>query len=318
MPEISAFIPNPDVPGMNFTQRHAEMVERALGVRVHVCGSDDEFAESLRTCEIALCWRVLPEWLARARNLRWVATPAAGREGLGVAASPTMFVTHGRFHGEFMAETVVGMMLAEVRGITDSVRLQAAGRNWPRKEVALLQRPLRGSHVVILGFGRIGEWIARLCKPSGVRVTGIRRTPAGRPTWFEEADRVLPLTELDSVLPEADHLVVVLPREEQCKHLLDARRLALLPRTAVLYSVGRGYAIDEAALAAALHAGRLRAAYLDVFHEEPLPSNSPLCSAPRMVLMPHVSAGAMAYMDRFTEQFIADYKQHWPLTEPRP
>jgi phosphoglycerate dehydrogenase-like enzyme len=314
MPSIVAWIPNPDIAGMNFTQRHADIVERALGVSVRVCRSEEEFAEALRTCDIALCWRIPPGALAQARNLRWIATPAAGRDQLNLDPSPSLHISHGQFHGEFMAETVVGMMLAEVRGITAAVRHQAAGDPWPRKAVADVQVPLRSSHVVILGFGRIGEWIGRLCKHFGVRITGVRRHPSAKPAFMDAHDRVAPLTELDSVLSETDHLVVVLPKEEQCKHLLDARRLALLPPSAVLYSVGRGYAIDEDALAAALHAGRLRAAYLDVFHTEPLPADAPLRSAPRIVLMPHVSAGAMPYMDRFAEQFIAEYKAKWAGT----
>jgi phosphoglycerate dehydrogenase-like enzyme len=81
----------------------------------------------------------------------------------------------------------------------------------------------------------------------------------------------LPVTELGDVLPTTDHLVLVLPAKEESRTLMDARRLALLPPHAILYSVGRGHCVDDTALAPALRQGKLRAAHLDVFQQEPLP-----------------------------------------------
>ena len=87
--------------------------------------------------------------------------------------------------------------------------------------------------------------------------------------------------------------------------LIDAARLARLPRHAVLYNVGRGNCIDEAALARALQTGTLRGACLDVFAREPLAPDSPLAAdLPGLVRMPHASAFADAYMDRFMDEVI--------------
>jgi phosphoglycerate dehydrogenase-like enzyme len=92
--------------------------------------------------------------------------------------------------------------------------------------------------------------------------------------------------------------------------MINAARLAKLPRHAVLYNVGRGNCVDEAALARALQKGTLRGACLDVFADEPLTPDSPLAAdLPGLVRMPHASAFADEYMDRFTDEIIAWLKK---------
>jgi phosphoglycerate dehydrogenase-like enzyme len=302
---IVTWLVSNDVPLFTFGQRHASQLRDATGATVRIAGNEAEFVAALPDADIVLTWRFRQEWFAHAPRLRWIATPAAGRDDLRHLTLPVgVRVTHGTFHGEFMAETVVGMMLAEVRGIADALRLPGP---WPRREIAARMKTLRGSHVVILGYGHIGKWIAGLLQPFGVRITGIRR---------HAAPDALPVTELDSVLPTTDHLVLVLPAEEDSRNLMDARRLALLPPHAILYSVGRGHCVDEAALAAALGRGRLRAAYLDVFQKEPLPATSPLRGTPGFVLLPHASAAADQYLDRFVAEVIVQYGDATGRGEP--
>ncbi len=118
---------------------------------------------------------------------------------------------------------------------------------------------VRGSHAVIVGFGRIGEWIGRVLSPLGVRVTGIRRHPerGQRPPWMRAEDVLLPASRLDAVLPDADHVILVLPSGAATDGLFGVSRLALLPPRAVLYNVGRGNAVDETALIDALRQDRI-------------------------------------------------------------
>ena len=99
------------------------------------------------------------------------------------------------------------------------------------------------------------------------------------------------------------NLLCFLPSGPETDRLLDARRLALLNPSAFLCNFGRGNLVDETALAAALRAGRLGGALLDVFAEEPLPADSPLRSAPRCWLLPHASAFAPDYLDLYFEEF---------------
>lgn len=308
-----------NTPVFTFQRCHAVRLRRELpGVNVRICRSTDALRQALRTAQVAIIQNFNPAWLKDAPQLVWLASPSAGRDYFQVVPPPGRFLdlTYGSFHGRIMAETVAGWVLALNRGLLDAARLQAGGQAWPRAVLSPTQRTIRGTHAVIVGFGHIGEWIGRCLKPFGVRVTGVRRhVPRQRPEWFERGDRIVNVAQLDAVLPEADHLILVLPRESTTDNLFDARRLARLRPHAALYNVGRGNAIDETALAAALTRGRLRAACLDVFRTEPLPDDSPLRAAPNMFLLPHLSAAAPEYLDLFLDEFIPLFRARYPACQ---
>lgn len=306
-PMVAVWLTHKTVPCWEMTAANAARLARALpGATIRLCANREEFLAVLPDADTAVVWTFRQEWFARAPRLRWLATPAAGRELLGVeAVPPHLRVTYGTFHGQLIGETVLGMMLASARGLLAGARLQAL-EPWPQAELARIARPLRGSHVAIVGFGHIGAWIARLAKPFGVRITGLRRAPEAAATDMLDADdRVLAMAELDRVLPGADHLILCLPAAAETNGLMNRVRLGLLPPHAVLYNVGRGNAVDETALAEALGAGRLAGACLDVYQGEPLPASSPLRTAPNALLLPHASAMAPNYLDLFIDEFAA-------------
>ena len=273
--------------------------------RVTWCQNQSAFMKALPETQIALTWEFRQEWFAHAPLLRRLATPAAGRDFFAITPPPPVKMLYGSFHGPLMAETVLGLMLAFNRGVLEAYRRQLAGELWPRAALTDV-RLLRGSHAVIVGFGHIGTAIARQLKAFGVRVTGVRRTPPKRrPPWFGKNDEQVVLGRLDEVLPEADHLILVLPSNTGTDRLINAARLARLPRHAVVYNVGRGNCLDEAALAKALKSGALRGACLDVFAQEPLTKASPLAeNLPGLIRLPHSSAFSEVYMDRFLDEVI--------------
>jgi D-2-hydroxyacid dehydrogenase (NADP+) len=271
--------------------------------RLVICRHQAELLAALETADAALVWRFDQDWFTLAPKLRFVSTPAAGHEYCDVVPPEGVRVHYGSFHGLFMAETVVGMILAACRGILMTAWLQKSA-SWPRQELDRAARPLRGSHVVIVGFGTIGGMIGRQLKSFGVQLTGVKRSPAPSPDYFDAGDRIVLLNEFDQVLPVADHLVLCLPGGKDSDRILDRRRLALLPNQAWVYNVGRGNAIDEEALAQALKEGVISGACLDVYEQEPLPDGSPLRSAPNLLLMPHGSAFSPTYMDRYLDEVI--------------
>ncbi|HOE61278.1 MAG TPA: NAD(P)-dependent oxidoreductase [Kiritimatiellia bacterium] len=277
------------------------------GTRVVWCRTERAFVRNLPTVRVAVTWAFRQAWFEAAPQLRVVISSAAGRDLSPLTPPPRVTVWHGTFHGALMAETVLGWMLAFNRGILSAYRYQIQGALWPREALYGQVRLLHGTHALIVGFGHIGTAIGRLLKPFGVRVTGVRRTPQTRlPAGFGPEDAVVPIGQLDALLPEADHLILVLPSDTGTDRLINAARLARLPRHAVLYNVGRGNCLDEAALARALTTGRLRGACLDVFAEEPLQPGSPLVAdLPGLVRLPHASAFADEYMERFTDEVIA-------------
>ncbi len=306
---VAVWLTNRQVACWHFTEQNAALLRRELpAAQVVVCADEAQFLAVLPEASAALVWRFDPAWLERAPRLRRLATPAAGHDWLRVPPRPGLQITYGAFHGEIIAETVLGLMLGACRGLLHAQRLQDAGAVWPRNELAPGMRPLRGSHAVILGFGAIGQWIARLAKPFGVRITGVRRRSGmPRPEYFDAADRLVAPDKLDALLPAADHLILALPGDTGTDCILDARRLALLPPGACLYNVGRGNAVDETALAAALRENRLAFAGLDVFQQEPLPADSPLRLCPNALLLPHASAIAPNYLDLFVREFAASF-----------
>ena len=138
--------------------------------------------------------------------------------------------------------------------------------------------------MLVVGLGSIGSEVARLAAAFGAHVYAIRRR-AG--TAHESVQAIRAPEHLPDELPLADVVVIAAPQTADTVHLIAARELTLLKEGAILVNVSRGKLIDEAALAAELARGRIRAA-LDVFEHEPLAPDSPLWTSPLALLTPHV------------------------------
>jgi len=183
--------------------------------------------------------------------------------------------------GQQMAEYVLAYLLARELKVFERLGRQA-NRSWWSGPSGSLQ----GKRVGIMGTGSIGRCIARLLMPFGVAITGYNRS--GAPA--AEFDRIFSGKQLTAFLTEPDYLVCVLPDTPNTKHLLDADAFRVMKNTCCLVNIGRGNAVDERALAAALFAGELDGAVLDVFQQEPLPKDSPLWNAPGLIVTGHVAA----------------------------
>jgi D-2-hydroxyacid dehydrogenase (NADP+) len=258
---------------------------------------ETEFLRALAGADAALVWHFQAEWYERAPRLRFVATPAAGREKLEPDASGRVRAVHGHFHGKIMAETLLGMLLFFSRRLGASVGDQQA-RRYAREGYSTTRR-LAGQRALIVGYGPLGRECARLLGAVGLRVTGVKRDPNVDP---HPAEAVFAIERLHELLPTADHVVLTLPGDTATRHLFSDVEFALLRPSAGLYNLGRGNAVDEAALVRALAAGKLRHAFLDVFETEPLSSESPLWEAPNLALLPHASAISAEYLDLWFEE----------------
>ena len=277
---------------------------------VEVLGYDPEadLTDAHLAADAAVVWGfaspIINELLA-APGLRWIQTLTAGADPVLAAGFPAeVQVTTGRgFHDETVAEHTVALALAGLRQLPECLNAQAEHR-WAEELSGF--RPLHdgktlttliGARVTIWGFGSIGQTVAARFAAFGAQVTGIARSAGERDGYPVRATE-----EVDEVLPDTDVLVLVLPKSPETDDVLDARRLALLPDYAWVINVGRGNAIDEDALADALHAGTLGGAGLDVMKTEPLPPESPLWDAPHVILTPHNAGGRPLH----TKEFIAD------------
>ena len=309
METISVYLVHSLVPAWHFTEGQATHLRRLLpGVDVHVCATAEEFAENVRLSDAVLTWTFRQEWFAGAERLKIVSTPAAGKDYFTVEPPRGVWMMNGQFHGEIISESVVGMLLAMERGILPAMT-EFEELPWPRKELAPRMRVLRGSTAMILGFGNIGRWIGRMLKPFGMRILGVsRHRDAARPDWFTEGDLCMDAEQMDSYLPETDHLVLALPGTTGTTGMVDDRRLRLLKAGATLTNIGRGNAVVAEALMASLEDGHLSGAFLDVFPEEPLPTSSPLMKTRNLWRLPHACAIADNYLDLYVEDFVRQLK----------
>ena len=167
-------------------------------------------------------------------------------------------------------------------------------------------RSLCGANVTVLGTGDIGTTFAQRAKAMGTKsICGVRRTIKPADPAF---DRIVTLSDLDSVLPQTDILVMALPSTGETAGVLDRQRIALLPRHAVVVNVGRGTAIDQEALAEALNDGRIAGAALDVFVPEPLPRDHFLWETKNLLITPHVAGNmSLGYTrDKDVDMFCED------------
>jgi len=302
---IQVFLNEPDIQCFTFTGRHKKKLERLCpNAQVRVSHTEDDFLKGLKDADIAVSWYFKEEWFHYAPRLHKLVTPAAGLDLLSIDPPEGVKVENSSFHGPIIAETVVGMILAHTRRITEAYHLQQTDP-WPRGRIGNSAKPLYNSHVAILGFGSIGWWVGKLLKAFNVRITGIKRNIIEEPDYFDAEDKIQTVSELDEIIPEVDHLVLILPKTKETDNIIGKNQLAALPSHAGIYNVGRGNAIDELALYAALANGDISAAYLDVFREEPLSGDSPLRTLANCCIMPHTAATAPEYLDLFVEEFAA-------------
>jgi len=144
-----------------------------------------------------------------------------------------------------------------------------------------------GQGLLVVGLGAIGGEVARKATALGLKVAAVRRDPHGEAV--QGVERMVGLAELDNELAHADHVVIALPLTTETRGLFDAARIARMRPGAYLYNISRGAIVDTAALLAALQAGRLAGAGLDVTDPEPLPAASPLWRLPQVVITGHTA-----------------------------
>jgi phosphoglycerate dehydrogenase-like enzyme len=264
-------------------------------------GTSPEAVAVAAGAEVYIGWGI-PEAVVEAGRgtLRWVHTAAAGVGGSltpALRSSGAVFTNSAGMHAEPIAEWVVAALLHFYRGMDVAAHAQVQ-RRWAKDDLTALPHVLRelvGSRIAVYGLGGIGNAVARRLVALGAQVRAVRRRPAlGGPPGVP----VVGPGQADWVLGGAAGLVVTAPLTEGTRGAIAERQLGLLDRGAVVVNVSRGAIVDQAALLAALDAGALRGAALDVFDTEPLPAGHPFWAHPRVLVQPHVAAVTPGYWAR--------------------
>jgi phosphoglycerate dehydrogenase-like enzyme len=273
--------------------------------------SAEELARALPEADVlvvSMLWR--NELAAAAGKLRLIQSISAGTDQYDKAVlgqRGIRLASAAGVNAEAVAEHAMALILALARRLGEARDNQRA-RHWRGMigDLARREDQLTGKTLLVVGLGRIGSRLARLAKAFDMRVIATRRDPAAGAAG---ADAVHGNDRLPALLGEADIVALTCPLTPDTERLIDAAALAAMKPSAHLVNVARGRVVDEPALMAALAAGRLGAAALDVTVEEPLPAASPLWSLPNVLITPHTAGETRAYEDGVIDLLLANMER---------
>ncbi|MGA4841756.1 D-2-hydroxyacid dehydrogenase [Streptomyces sp. G45] len=274
----------------------------ALTGRARVLHADAEsVARLLPEADVLLVWDFLSDavrhaWPGEGARPRWVHTASAGVDRLlcpELVASDTVVTNARGVFDQPIAEYVAALVLALAKDLPRTLDLQRE-RVWRHRE----SQRVAGTRACVVGSGPIGRAIARTLKALGIATALVGRTPR---TGVYGAD------DLDRLLARADWVVCAAPLTDATRGMFDERRFGMMQPSARFINVGRGQLVVEDDLLAALSKRWIAGAALDVFEREPLAPDSPLWTAPDLLVSPHMSGDTVGWRDQLGAQFVELY-----------
>lgn len=289
--------------------KHFDQIKSAaeqVGAKVFFYKAETEIPQDNFDADII--YGFAPSIVKTSKTLKWLCVPWAGVDSI---MSPDYFANENCLltnsagaYGVSIAEHMIAVSLVMMRRLDEFMAETKEGK-WlsPRP-----QKSLKDCRITVLGTGDIGTTFAsraRAFEPAAL--IGVCRSGKSDASVY---DKVLPVRELDSILPQTDLLAMSLPATPETKGILSRERLSLLPQGAYIVNVGRGSAIDEEALADNLESEHLAGAALDVFQTEPLPAGHRLWKTKNLLITPHVAGNmTLTYTkDKNVQMFIEDLK----------
>ncbi len=228
-------------------------------------------------------------------RLRWIQSSAAGLDHClvpSVVASDIIVTSASGVLANQVADHTMALLAGLLRSLPAFFRAQRA-----REFIRLPTRDLHGARIGIVGLGGNGRRLAEVLSVFHTTIFATDWFPIDKPACVAE---LLPADQLDGILPRIDILILAAPLTDQSRHMIDARRLTLLPRGSILVNVARGPLVVSDDLVAALESGHLGGAAVDVTDPEPLPVDSKLWDLPNVIITPHVGGQAATRADDMT------------------
>ena len=235
--------------------------------------------------------RIDDELLAAAPSLRVVSQMAVGVDNIDVAACTARGIPVGHTPDvltETTADTAFGLLLMAARRLSEGIDLVRADAWGPWEPELLLGQDVSGSTIGIIGFGRIGQAIARRARGFDMDILVVNRSSRPDDVAAVDAEQV----GLDRLLAESDHVVVAVALTPDTHHLIDEAALRAMQPHATLVNLSRGQTVDQVALHRALREGWIGAAGLDVTDPEPMRGDDPLLTLPNCTVLPHLGSAS--------------------------
>lgn len=268
--------------------------------------SYDHVPDEIEDTDVFIGWSLRPPQFAVAKKLRWIHSPAAAIHQLmypELIQSNVTLTNSSDIHGPVVAEHAITVLLALAKRLPQAMQYQQK-HEWAQTQLWREQhkpREIADATVVVVGMGGIGREFIKRAKALGMKVLGVRENPAkGR----DEADAVYSSAEIDSILPQADYVLLCTPVTPATTCIMNAARLSKMKPDAYLINVARGPLIDEAALLDTLKNRRIAGAALDVFVEEPLPADSPFWDLDNLLITPHTAAVTEKLWERHYKNIV--------------
>lgn len=256
--------------------------------------------QEMKSAEVIVTYGedLVDEHIYQAEKLKWIMVTSAGLERMPLKAikEKNILVTNARgIHKIPMAEFTLGIILSHAKGFQ---------RLWENQKEAVWdkQTPLTEIHeqsLLIVGAGAIGQEIARLAKPFGMKIIGVN----SRGNAIDHFDEMYTLETIQSILGSADYIVSILPSTEETIHFYQPTHFEGMKKSAVFINIGRGDVVQEEVLMTALNNQEISHAYLDVFAVEPLPKSHTFWKMSNVTVTPHISSTTMNYLPRALEIF---------------
>lgn len=288
-------------------------LERDLGIASFQVSSLDELERRIGEADVLAVsglWR--DALLQHAPKLRFIQSVSAGVDQFGAGALESRGIRLASAQGaneRAVAEHAMALILALTRRLPEA-RDNQVRRHWRGMARSIERREdeLGGKTLLIIGFGRIGQRLAKLAKAFDLRVLGVRRTPMA---GGDNAEAIHGVDRLHALLPEADLVALTCPLTPETRGLIGPGAFGLMKRSAFLINVSRGPCVEEAALAAALSEGRIAGAGLDCFADEPLVQTSPLWGFDNVLITPHTAGETRQYENNVLDILMENLDRLW-------
>jgi phosphoglycerate dehydrogenase-like enzyme len=292
-------------PQTDLTREWARRLSESVPGMKLVLAEDREIAAAAIVTADAAFGTLPVDLLAKARRLRWLqapqAVPPAGYYYKELISHPLTVTNFREIYNDHISAHILAFVLAFARGLHVYIPQQLR-REWKKPVEDRGVVPLPGATALIVGLGGIGGETARLLAAFGMRVLAVDARRSDKPDSVAELH---PPEALDRLLPQADFVILTVPHTPATEGFFNATKFGQMKRTAFFINIGRGMTTKLDDLVAALEAGKIAGAALDVFEQEPLPAEHPLWGLPNVLLTPHM-AGYGPHLNERRFQIIQD------------